>query len=81
MTIVTTHHGQHDAAVCFACKLRSLSFNDGTPKKHQHNGDPWDGNPVVERIAELQAMNAREEAAWAAKQATGSPPEPSPKGE
>lgn len=57
--IVRAHWGQHDPDVCFGCKLTTLSFSDGTPKKHQHKGDPWDGNPVQERILELQAEGRR----------------------
>lgn len=80
MTISTTHHGQHDES-CFLCKARSLSYNNGQPKTHVHRGDPWDGNPVLERIQELQAGDAKEKALWEAKQQHPSGPrEPTTEG-
>lgn len=61
MTIVRSHYGQHSDA-CYGCKLASLTFNAGAPKVHQKKGDPWEGNPVKERIEELQAAGKRVEA-------------------
>lgn len=58
--IVTQHFGQHDE--CFACKLKSLSFDRGRPKTHVKKGDPWRDNPVVERIEELKKEGAKYEA-------------------
>ncbi len=58
-TFVRSHYGQHDPDKCYACKLATLTFNDGTPKTHVHNGDPWDGNPVKERIEELTAAGRK----------------------
>lgn len=58
MTIVRSHYGQHDDD-CFLCKLQSLTFDRGRPKTHQRAGDPWEGNPVKERIEELQAAGRR----------------------
>lgn len=56
--IVKNHYGQHSDQ-CFACKLNSLSFQTGQPPKHQHKGDPWAGNPVKERIEELQTQGKK----------------------
>ena len=61
MTIVRSHYGQHSDD-CYGCKLASLTFDPGGPKTHQRNGDPWEGNPVKERIEELQAAGRRVEA-------------------
>lgn len=55
--IVKQHWGQHEN--CDPCKWTSLSFGNDQPKTHQHKGDPWDGNPVQERILELQAQGAK----------------------
>jgi hypothetical protein len=63
------HHGQHDPTRCYACKLHSLTFNSGQPKTHVKRGDHWDGNPVVDRIMDFKAGQAREEAQWAARDA------------
>lgn len=55
MTLVMNHKGQHGES-CYGCKLFSLTFDRGRPKTHaSKTGDPWDGNPVKERIEELQA--------------------------
>jgi hypothetical protein len=59
--MVRTHFGQHSPD-CLGCKLHSLTFNTGAPKTHQKKGDPWEGNPVKERIEELQAQGRRVEA-------------------
>jgi hypothetical protein len=50
------HWGQHGPD-CFACKLRTIQFGRHITlaPTHQHKGDPWAGNPVLERIHELQA--------------------------
>jgi hypothetical protein len=56
--IVTQHFGQHGAS-CFACKLKSLQFNRPGPKTHIKHGDHWEGNPVMDRIHELQAQGRR----------------------
>lgn len=53
-----THYGQHSDG-CYGCKLSSLTFDRGGPKTHVKNGDPWEGNPVKERIEELQAQGRR----------------------
>jgi hypothetical protein len=58
--IVCSHYGQHSES-CYGCKLASLTFDRGAPKTHQQNGDPWEGNPVKERIEELQAAGRRVE--------------------
>lgn len=58
MTFVRSHYGQHNDD-CFLCKLQSLTFDRGRPKTHQRKGDPWEGNPVKERIEELQAEGRR----------------------
>lgn len=44
---------------CYRCKLNSLTFDRGRPKTHTKSGDPWEGNPVKERIEELQAQGAK----------------------
>lgn len=44
---------------CYGCKLRSFQFTRSGHKTHQHKGDPWAGNPVKERIEELQAQGRR----------------------
>lgn len=54
----SNHHGQHSAE-CFGCKLNSLTFDRGRPKTHSRRGDPWDGNPVKERIEELQSQGRK----------------------
>ncbi len=56
--IVRSHYGQHSAD-CFGCKLASISFNSSAPKTHVRKGDAWEGNPVKERIDELQAEGRR----------------------
>lgn len=82
MTLVRAHWGQHNPDVCFGCKLQTVQFTDDSPKTHVHRGDPWDGNPVLERIQELQATDAKETALWEAKrQHPSGPKEPSSKGE
>ena len=58
-TFVRSHYGQHDPEVCFACKLTTISFDPGGPKTHQKRGDPWEGNPVKDRIEELRAAGRR----------------------
>jgi hypothetical protein len=58
MTIVRSHYGQHSPD-CYGCKLHSLTFDRGGPKRHQRKGDPWEGNPVKERIEELHAQGRR----------------------
>lgn len=60
MTIVRSHNGQHSEG-CYGCKLASLTFDSGGPKTHERHGDPWEGNPVKERIEELQAAGRRVE--------------------
>jgi len=50
----TTHYGQHNPDDCFACKMKTLQFNRPGFKTHQHKGDPWDGNPVKERMEEIR---------------------------
>jgi hypothetical protein len=57
--MVTTHYGQHDPDKCFACKMKSIQVIRPGPKTHQRNGDPWEGNPVLERINEIQAEGRR----------------------
>lgn len=57
--MVSQHFGQHDD--CFACKLRSISFDRGRPKTHVKKGDPWKDNPVAERINELKREGAKYE--------------------
>jgi hypothetical protein len=54
------HYGQHGPE-CFGCKLRTIQFGTHItlPPTHQHKGDPWDGNPVMERIHELQAQGRK----------------------
>ena len=44
---------------CFRCKLGTIQFNRPGPKTHQRKGDPWEGNPVKERIEELQAQGRK----------------------
>lgn len=58
MTMVRSHYGQHNDG-CYGCHLYGLTFNTGSPKTHQHKGDPWEGNPVKERIEELQAAGRK----------------------
>lgn len=58
MTLIMNHYGQHSDS-CYGCKLSSLTFDRGRAKTHSHNGDPWDGNPVAERIQELQAAGQK----------------------
>ena len=38
---------------CIICKVRSLSIRTAHPT-HVKKDDPWEGNPVNERIEELQ---------------------------
>lgn len=56
--MITHHYGQHSDN-CYGCKLNSLTFDRGRPKTHVKKGDPWEGNPVKERIEELQAAGRR----------------------
>lgn len=72
--IVRQHWGQHEN--CYPCKLTSLSLNDGTPKKHMHNGDHWDGDPVKERIEELQREGRRVQALELHNPSSTGPQEP-----
>lgn len=72
--MITTHHGQHSDS-CYGCKLRSLTYNTGAPKTHARNGDPWEGNPVAERINELRAAGQKVAAFEISNPAT--PQEPS----
>lgn len=59
--MIRSHWGQHGGD-CYGCKAQSLSYDNGNPKTHQRNGDPWDGSPVAERINELRAEGRRVEA-------------------
>lgn len=54
-----TQNAHPGSCTCFRCKLNSITFDRGRPKTHVKNGDPWDGNPVKERIEELQAQGAK----------------------
>lgn len=56
--IKKSHWGQHSAD-CYGCKLQSFTTNVGGPKTHVKKGDPWEGNPVAERIEELRAAGRR----------------------
>ena len=56
--IVRSHYGQHGDN-CLGCKLPTLSYKTSAPKTHSHNDDPWEGNPVKERIEELAAAGKR----------------------
>lgn len=51
-----THIGQHGAD-CFGCKVKTLNLDPGGPKVHMpKSGNPWEGNPVKERIEELTGI-------------------------
>lgn len=54
------HYGQHGSA-CFACKLKTIRFGTHITSRPTHikNGSHWDGNPVKDRIEELQAQGRR----------------------
>ena len=54
------HWGQHGPE-CFGCKLQTIRFGRHitSAPTHQRNGDPWAGNPVKERIEELQAQGRK----------------------
>lgn len=55
------HWGQHSEE-CYGCKLASLNLSTGGHKTHVKKGDPWNGNPVKERIEELQALGRKVDA-------------------
>jgi hypothetical protein len=57
-----SHTTIKEAESCYPCKLASLNINSGGHKVHAVNGDPWEGNPVLDRINELQAEGRRVEA-------------------
>lgn len=53
--MVISHNPDCD---CIICKARSLSVRHDHPN-HVKKGDPWEGNPVAERIKELQEEGAK----------------------
>lgn len=56
--IKKSHWGQHSPD-CYGCKLQFVTLDTGAPKTHVKKGDPWEGNPVAERIEELRAAGRK----------------------